>query len=512
MALRHCREGGEELQRLPLPTLVAIAWTALLGLMLVLGVPFGVVGEWVWNRRQIFPFAFPSLLLIFASLAFLFALAARFSSSIGGCFALFVVAILFRFSFVMLTPMQPASAFWALAIASPVATTFFTEARQVEREGLSHYLRHYHKMLPQKPFHAATHPPGLPLTFAALRAIARHPLLQRWAPLDDATLSGIRQLWRKVLPLPDPKQDTQILADWELKAAWWVAFFCVLAGCFAFTLWGGLLWQRAPEGFKGVAVVLAATTPAFLWWQPSVDSLHLLVVVITFAGALRWQRHPCWTWATMTGLSGGLALWLAFKNTLPLSALFLWLLWGIFAGSGHFHPDPSSKAMGVCLVQWIWMVALLFCPFLLAWLFFGFQPVATLLAANAAHHAQAGAHARSYLLWLFVNPFDFAMGLGGAWLGLTVVFLCHWWRKERFRPSLTLCTLAVLFALNVSGIVRGEVARLWMPFIPLLTLETVTIADKALTGQPKFAALLPAALQGIMAVALPLRLEFLRPW
>jgi len=191
MALRHCREGGEELQRLPLPTLVAIAWTALLGLMLVLGVPFGVVGEWVWNRRQIFPFAFPSLLLTFASLAFLFALAARFSSSIGGCFALFVVAILFRFSFVMLTPMQPASAFWALAIASPVATTFFTEARQVEREGLSHYLRHYHKMLPQKPFHAATHPPGLPLTFAALRAIARHPLLQRWAPLDDATLSGM---------------------------------------------------------------------------------------------------------------------------------------------------------------------------------------------------------------------------------------------------------------------------------------------------------------------------------
>jgi hypothetical protein len=314
------------------------------------------------------------------------------------------------------------------------------------------------------------------------------------------------------LPLPDPKQDTQILADWELKAAWWGAFFCVLAGCFAFALWGWSLWQRAPEGFKGVAVALAATTPAFLWWQPSVDSLHLLVVVITFAGALRWRRHPCWTWATMTGLSGGLALWLAFKNALPLSALFLWLLWGIWVGSGHFHPDPSSKAMGVCLVQWIWMVALLTCPFLLAWLFFGFQPVATLLAANAAHHAQAGAHARSYLLWLFVNPLDFAMGLGGAWLGLTIAFLLHWWQTQRFRPSLTLCTLAVLLLINISGIVRGEVARLWMPFIPLLTLETVTIAHKALTGQSKFATLLPAALQGIMAIALHLRLEFLRPW
>jgi hypothetical protein len=51
-----------------------------------------------------------------------------------------------------------------------------------------------------------------------------------------------------------------------------------------------------------------------------------------------------------------------------------------------------------------------------------------------------------------------------------------------------------------------------MPFIPLLTLETVTIAHKALTGQSKFATLLPAALQGIMAIALHLRLEFLRPW
>jgi hypothetical protein len=95
---------------------------------------------------------------------------------------------------------------------------------------------------------------------------------------------------------------------------------------------------------------------------------------------------------------------------------------------------------------------------------------------------------------------------------LTIAFLLHWWQTQRFRPSLTLCTLAVLLLINISGIVRGEVARLWMPFIPLLTLETVTIAHKALTGQSKFATLLPAALQGIMAIALHLRLEFLRPW
>ncbi|MFA0772534.1 MAG: hypothetical protein KEFWMYNX_000542 [Candidatus Fervidibacter sp.] len=511
------------MQRFSLPTLVALAWTVLLGLGLALGIPFGVLGEWVWSGRQIFPFAFPSLLLTFASLAFLFALAARFSPSIGGCFALFVVAVFFRFSFAMLTPMQPTSAFWALAIASPITTTFFTEARQVEREGLSHYLRHYHETLAQKPFHAATHPPGLPLTFVALRAIARHPLLQRWTPLDDATLAGIRQLWRKVLPLPDPKQDTQILADWELKAAWWGAFLCVLAGCLAFILWGWLLWQFASDEFKSVAVVLAATTPATLWWQPTVDSLHWFLIIATMAGAVRWQRRPCWTWATVTGLLGGLASWIAFKNAFPLAALFLWLLWSALTSSVNspatqFSDGQISKSagrqmvIGVPLAHWLWMFVLLTAPFLFAWLLFGFQPIATLLAANAAHHAQAGAHARSYLLWLFVNPLDFAMGLGGAWLGLTIAFLLHWWRTQRFRPSLTLCTLIVLSLLNISGIVRGEVARLWMPFIPLLTLETVTIADKALTGRPKFAALLPAALQGIMAIALHLRLEFLRPW
>lgn len=535
------RERGEKLQRFSLPVTIALAWAVLLGLALAAGIPFGVVHEWVWSERKIFFLSFPMLLLTFCSLALLIGLTAYLTPSsfpapqplsptpVRWWFVLTLAVIAFRLSLAALTPIQPVSAFWTLTIASPVATTFFTEARQVEREGVSYYLRHYHEGLPQKPFHAATHPPGLPLTFALVRMVARHPFLQRLTPLDDATLAGLRQFGQKVLPVPDPRWDTQFITHWELRAAWWAAIFCVIAGCFASVLWSWSLWQRAPDGFKGIAVALAATTPASLWWQPAVDSLHWLVLSATMVSAVQWRHRPSWAWATVTGISGGLALWLAFKNAPPLAALFLWLLWDVLVSSNNSlalerseplsqKPDPlpsptlPSRATFVCLTHLAWMLVLFVAPFLLAWLLFGFQPIATLLAASAAHHAQAGAHARSYLPWLFVNLLDFAMGLGGAWLGLTVAFFRYWWQRLRFRPSLAFCTLAVLLLLDVSGVVRGEVARLWMPFIPLLTLETVAVADKAMEGQSKLGVLSLVVLQGIMAIALYLRLEFLRPW
>lgn len=71
-------------------------------------------------------------------------------------------------------------------------------------------------------------------------------------------------------------------------------------------------------------------------------------------------------------------------------------------------------------------------------------------------------------------------------------------------------TLTVLLALNFNGLVRGETARLWLPLIPLLTLETSNAAPLR-NGQPQSAVLL-VAVQGILALALHLRLEFLRPW
>ncbi len=527
--------------RFSVPVWIALAWTGILALALALGMPFGIPGEWVWAFRDDLHFPLPTLLLTIFCLTGLAGIVWQATKSfhrgwvIGGL----LMAIGLRFCFAALQPQKwlSASVFWVLVIASPIATSFFNEAEEVERQGIGDYLRHYHETLATKPFHASTHPPGLPLIFAALRWLTRPPLLQRLVPMDEATVQELQRVYGKLLPFPLSRYDARPLTAWEFRAAWWAAVFCLLCSVAAFLLWAWLLSKpHALCPMPLASIALAATTPASLWWLPTVDTIHFLVIIGVLVCALQWRHTSGWGWAMLTGLFGGVALWLAFKNAVPLACIALWLVWEHGAkGKGQrakgkeqrakdpmpYAPCPMLHAPAV-LGQWLLMVALCVAPYGLAWLLFGFQPLATLEVASAAHHAQAGAHARSYLPWVVMNLLDFVMGMGGAWLGLTIVYLWHWWRHQRWQPSLTVVTLTVLLALNFSGMVRGETARLWLPFVPLLTLfqshlfqsHCGKIGASAVllrNGQPQPAVLL-VAVQGILALALHLRLEFLRPW
>lgn len=486
--------------RFSISTWIALVWATVIVLALRFNVPFGVPNEWVWLKRVDTSFD-PTWVL--TSVAVLVAICglAYFSAegsvrSEGRNFAVLVgliaLAVSFRSLLSVLLPQssRPVPAFWTLVIASPVATSFYDEAKILEQQGLSEYLRHYHKQIQNKPFHAATHPPGLPMLFWLCRRIGMNPTMQGLVPLDEISIKSVREIYIRIAPPLRP--DSLYLSDSDLRAAWWVAVFCLLCGITAMLMWAWLAWQLNPNP---AIAALIATTPSMLWWQTTVDNIHLLAVTATCALAFCWLRTKSMVWAALTGWIAGLTLWLAFKNAIPLLCIAIWLLWGFLKGSGRLP-----------FLQIFVSVALALSPYLLAWLLFGFQPLETLKAASASHHAQAGAHARSYLPWVFANIADFAMGFGGAWLGLIAVWLWNW-RKEGYQPSLTVATFFVLLALDLSGIVRGEVARLWVPFIPLLTFEACKFVPKA-----GIEVALMSFLQGGIAIALHIQLEFLRPF
>lgn len=516
-------QGGKAL-RFSLPVWIALAWTGILALAIALGLPFGVPGEWVWAQRNDLRFPLSVSLFTLFCLTGLVGIVWQATKHFrkGWIIGALLLAFALRFCFASLQPRGwgSPSVFWTLVILSPIATSFFTEAKQVEEQGIGNYLRHYHETLPSKPVHAATHPPGLPLLFAFWRQVTKVDALNRFVPMDEITVSELRKFYGELFALP--KRDYRLLQEWEVRSAWWAAVLCLSFSLASVAIWGGLMPLTGGNGKGIVDFALFATTPAFLWWIPTVDSIHLFVVLAVLFCALQWQRidkgqssalglRSNWFWATMTGLFAGSALWLAFKNAIPIGCILLWLMWEHLAkGKEHRAWSIEHGARKRVMGQWLLVTVLSAAPYLLAWLLFGFQPLATLKAASAAHHAQAGTYARSYLPWVVMNLLDFAMGMGGAWLGLTVVYLWHWWRHKRWQPSLTVVTLAVLLLLNFSGMVRGEAARLWLPFVPLLVLETSDFPFPR-NGQPQAFALL-VALQCILALSLHLRLEFLRPW
>lgn len=380
--------------RFSAPTWIGLVWAVAVVLALGLNLPFGVPNEWVWKPRADTSF---DPVLVIAAIASLIALCgfAWWANEAGTTgqrttgqqvkqtgkrirLALIIsllLVIAFRIIVAALVPQswRPVPVFWSLVILSPVATTFYDEAMSLERQGLTRYLRHYHEQLSNKPFHAATHPPGLPMLFAVWRSLAMQPIMQRFVPMDENSLSLLREVYIRIAPPMRP--DSVYPSDEDLSASWWVAVFCLLCGIAAMLIWVWLLWQIVPNPS---VIALAATTPAMLWWQTTVDSIHLLAITATFAFAYRWQRTCSWNWAILTGLMAGISLWLAFKNAIPIGCIALWLIWANLRG--------EKKLLAAQIVL---ALILAISPYLLAWLAFGFQPFETFKAASAAHHQQA---------------------------------------------------------------------------------------------------------------------------
>jgi hypothetical protein len=105
-----------------------------------------------------------------------------------------------------------------------------------------------------------------------------------------------------------------------------------------------------------------------------------------------------------------------------------------------------------------------------------FRVIAACLRNNALFNAAAG---RTWWPWVAVVPFEFALSLG---FGLGLLVAAGWaaevaWtvraRSLRGRSGLLLAPGALLLALDLAGMNRGETARLWLFLTPLLVLGAV---------------------------------------
>ena len=100
----------------------------------------------------------------------------------------------------------------------------------------------------------------------------------------------------------------------------------------------------------------------------------------------------------------------------------------------------------------------------LGWVLTRANPL-TVWTWNLKNHARFYVeYPRTYLAWLVVNPIELAVALGLP----AVVWCLVGLAGPRSVPRVAWATLAVLVLLNLIGRNMGEVARLWMLFLPPL--------------------------------------------
>ncbi len=141
----------------------------------------------------------------------------------------------------------------------------------------------------------------------------------------------------------------------------------------------------------------------------------------------------------------------------------------------------------------------------LGWAVTGADPI-TVWTWNLKNHARFYVeYPRTYLAWLVVNPIELAIALG---LPATVWCLVGL-RSPRCVPRIAWATIGVLFLLNLVGRNMGEVARLWMLFLPpLLTAAGAGLAS--LEGGPRVLAI-SAGMVGFQTLALQAMIQVVYP-
>lgn len=318
--------------------------------------------------------------------------------------------------------------------------------------------------------HAATHPPGPVLYYRALIALTeRSPALTRAALLAAGSSLDDRRVQRP--PHTPASMAAAVLGGSLLllfcaAACWPVALLARAAGLDPLPAARlGLLWTLLP----GPALMSPQLDQALA--LPVAAATALLAVAAVSAG-----RQVVLA-ALFAGLLAGVAFFISYG-----AAVFVDI--GALAALALAPPGPGRAR------RWAIVTVSAFAGFLAvpaASVALGHEPLSSLRTA-LAFHRDAYTAPRSYALWLAFDPLDLALFLG---LPVTALGLLALGRDvRRLRSGLAEGTARALFRLRavlalglglliVSGTVRGEVGRIWIPLMPALLVAAMASAPQA---------------------------------
>jgi hypothetical protein len=313
--------------------------------------------------------------------------------------------------------------------------------------------------------HVATHPPGAVLTYWLCLRLYESPLFPSWAFAASA---------ERVIGAPAGAvaRAANSYPGTSLSAAdVGPALFCCLALglCGALTL-VPLYWLAARAAGRSAALfvcALFALTPAPVLFFQGLDALVLLFATTATALAYAAVARQRLGAGALCGLALGLLCAITFGAMAALvtvAALTVLLI-------RRLSPGQRGRAWvcgGVGLAVWLAAMVTLH-------LLCGGQLPLIFRQAMAAHRALTWeGFGRSYTTWVGLNLVEFACFLGFPGLVMLLMGVGRALQgKLRGLGDAELVGLVgfcVLLLLDLSGSVRGEVARVWMFLMPPLML------------------------------------------
>ena len=315
-------------------------------------------------------------------------------------------------------------------VQHPDITSYYTEALKIEN--LGDWMSSYAERLPLMGGHTQTHPPAPILYFYVWTQVLGPNGAALWGGifiglLASLTVPVIYLLTREVAG----DVDAGLLAAtiWSLLPA-----VVGLLGSFdpMYPLFTSLLlyaWTQAVwKGRRSMAVWFGFILAAAMWWTHGILVLGACFVLLAFFG---------WVWSGERGV--------AAKRIITSAGISAAVLLGVF-GFSYLATDYN---------HW-----------------------AALRQSMRIQEGLAPVWNRPYHYAVFWDLYDYFLAAGFLSLGVIVALLSRWisgWTTASYRPrAFAAASLLGLLIVDLTGLLRGEAARVWL-FLQPLTIVLVGI-------------------------------------
>ena len=343
-------------------------------------------------------------------------------------------------------------------VTSPIATSYYTDALKIDDPGA--WLANFHTATLAK--HSATHPPG--------------PILWYW-------------LWLRLFDAP-----TAALAGGLALGALATSAIPVV---YAFAG----LWTDDRRA-RLVACAFYGLVPATIVFFPEFDQIYpifAMLAVIAWVRALRGSRAAAVAFGVVLFAETFFAynLLAAGAFLAMYAAYFLW----------RRRTDANAWRTLILAIA-IGLAAFVVCNGIV-WLA-GFDPVRTFVHALAMQKIDAATVHRPWSSTVLLDPYDFLLGAGilaAPVIAMHVVRIAKSSAVAHEPFALSIMALATILVVDVSGLLRGETARLWLFLQPFLIVP----ASRELLRFDARGRALVFAVQWLIVAVMVCRMSFVEP-
>ena len=229
------------------------------------------------------------------------------------------------------------------------------------------------------------------------------------------------------------------------------------------------LWT-SDQRTRLVAAAFYTLIPALTVFFPELDQVYpilSMLIILSFVRSLE-SESPWHLYALGLGAAAFVATFMAYN--LVMLGVFLvyyaiYRLWIVAPGeSSQLVNVVRTSALGIAVTAFLYAVL---------WLATGYNIFAAFGHALSMQKLIAQKLARPYPVLVFTDLYDFVLASGI----IAVPILCFYLRtfrvtslKDQKPIALTLIGLATILTVDISGLLRGETARVWLFLQPLIVI------------------------------------------